>query len=132
MTDSNERSSRVEKVASVLRPLGEDPYRENRQFSLGISWACIGRRCIGCGGGYWETLSQAPSLLDRRGPSPGGGRSEDNVDKVIDEVVHVWLPKQRQLAHPATDLVLEVTQMCARWTPVAESNDDRPAMGEAP
>ncbi|WP_244179579.1 Mu transposase C-terminal domain-containing protein [Paraburkholderia aspalathi] len=37
----------------------------------------------------------------------------NDVDKVIDEVVHVWLPKQRQLAHPATDLVLEVRRRCA-------------------
>ncbi|MGF6297900.1 hypothetical protein OKW42_001230 [Paraburkholderia sp. WC7.3d] len=43
----------------------------------------------------------------------GGGRLGDDVDKVIDEVVHVWLPKQRQLAHPATDLVLEVRRRCA-------------------
>jgi putative transposase len=34
------------------------------------------------------------------------------VDTVIDEVVHVWLPTQRQLAHPATDLVLEVRRRC--------------------
>ncbi|MFA8328540.1 transposase family protein [Burkholderia ubonensis] len=34
------------------------------------------------------------------------------MDKVIDEVVHVWLPTQRQLAHPATDLVLEVRRRC--------------------
>jgi hypothetical protein len=49
----------------------------------------------------------------RRGPSTGGGRLRDDVDKVIDEVVHVWLPRQRQLAHPATDLVLEVRRRCA-------------------
>ncbi|WP_240674553.1 hypothetical protein [Burkholderia stabilis] len=34
------------------------------------------------------------------------------VDAVIDEVVHVWLPTQRHLAHPATDLVLEVRRRC--------------------
>ncbi|MCC8397691.1 hypothetical protein LJ656_34735 [Paraburkholderia sp. MMS20-SJTR3] len=27
---------------------------------------------------------------------------------MIDEVVHVWLPTKRQLAHPATDLIFEV------------------------
>ncbi|MFM0047287.1 Mu transposase C-terminal domain-containing protein [Paraburkholderia sediminicola] len=31
---------------------------------------------------------------------------------MIDEVVHVWLPTQRQLAHPATDLMLEVRRRC--------------------
>jgi putative transposase len=31
---------------------------------------------------------------------------------VIDEVVHVWLPTQRQLAHPAMDLMLEVRRKC--------------------
>ncbi|MCO8436870.1 DDE-type integrase/transposase/recombinase, partial [Burkholderia multivorans] len=31
---------------------------------------------------------------------------------MIDEVVHVWLPTQRHLAHPATDLVLEVRRRC--------------------
>jgi putative transposase len=37
----------------------------------------------------------------------------DDVDKVIEEVVHVWLPRQRQLAHPATDFMLEVRRRCA-------------------
>jgi len=49
----------------------------------------------------------------RRGPSQDGGRLGDDVDKVIDDVVHIELSKPRELAHPATDLVLEVRRTCA-------------------
>jgi putative transposase len=50
-------------------------------------------------------------------PSPcgriPGGRLDAAVETVIDDVVHEWLPAQRQLAHPATDLVLEIKRRCA-------------------
>jgi hypothetical protein len=35
-----------------------------------------------------------------RGPKAGGHRLSMTVDVVIDDVVHLWLPKQRHLAHP--------------------------------
>ena len=113
MADANERSSHVEKVASVLRPLGRGPLsREQAAVAgqlLGVHWTTVyrlRRRFLA------DPVASSVAPY-RRGPSPGGGRLGDDVDKVIDEVVHVWLPKQRQLAHPATDLVLEVRRRCA-------------------
>jgi putative transposase len=113
MADANERSSRVEKVASVLRPLGRGPLsREQAVLArqlLGVHWTTVYRLRL-----RFLADPVASSVAPyRRGPLTGGGRLGDDVDKVIDEVVHVWLPRQRQLAHPATDLVLEVRRRCA-------------------
>lgn len=121
MTEANEGSYRVQKVASVLRPFGRGPSsREQAVLAghlLGVHWTTgvsvaqeiPGRLCRK----LRRTVSSRPVAPYRRGPSPGGGRLEDDVDKVIDEVLRVWLPKQRQLAHPGTDLVLEVRRSWA-------------------
>jgi putative transposase len=113
MADANERGSRVEKVASVLRPLGRGPLsREQAVLAgqlLGVHWTTVyrlRRRFLA------DPVASSVAPY-RRGPLRGGSRLGDHVDRVIDEVVHDWLPKQRQLAHPATDLVLEVRRRCA-------------------
>ncbi|MDW9250221.1 integrase core domain protein [Burkholderia cepacia] len=54
------------------------------------------------------------STLEPRQPGRAtGGRLDAAVECVIDEAVHEWLPDQRHLAHPATDLVLEVKRRCS-------------------
>lgn len=113
MADASVTDDRAAKVASVLRPLGRGPLsREQAVLAsrlLGVHWTTVyrlRRRFLADP----VASSVAPH---RRGPSVGGGRLGGDADKVIDEVVHVWLPKQRQLAHPATDLVLEVRRRCA-------------------
>jgi len=113
MADPNETSSRAAKIADVLRPLGRGPLsKEQAVFAadlLGVHWTTVyrlRRRFLA------DPVASAVAP-QRRGPSTGGRRLGAAVDNVIDEVVHVWLLTQRQLAHPATDLVLEVRRRCA-------------------
>lgn len=112
MTVSEETANRAAKVADVLRPLGRGPLSKKLAIVaanlLGVHWTTVYRlrqRFLA------DPVASAV-IPKRRGPSEGDRRLGGAVDTVIDEVVHVWLPAQRQLAHPATDLVLEVRRRC--------------------
>jgi putative transposase len=76
--------------------------RARKRWSRAISWVAIGLPFIAC-------------VVDFVGPGykTGDHRLGAAVDHVINDVIRDWLPKQRQLAHPSTDLVLEVRRRCA-------------------
>ena len=48
-----------------------------------------------------------------RGPKTGSRRLDPAANQIISEVICDWLPRQRQLAHPSTDLFLEIGRRCA-------------------
>jgi putative transposase len=113
MAVAHETGGRAAKVAAVLRPLGRGPLPRAQAVVagrlLGVHWTTVyrlRRRFLA------DPVASAVAPLPR-GPTTGGRRLGVAVDVVIDEVVHLWLPKQRQLAHPDTDLVLEVRRRCA-------------------
>ena len=112
MTVSEEAVSRAEKVADVLRPLGRGPLSKKRAVLaanlLGVHWTTVYRLRRK----FLANPVASAVIPRRRGPSESSHRLGGAVDAVIDEVVHVWLPTQRHLAHPATDLVLEVRRRC--------------------
>ncbi len=87
MADASVTNDRAAKVASVLRPLGRGPLsRELAVLAgrlLGVHWTTVYRLRR-----RFLTDPVASSVAPhRRGPSIGGGRLGDDVDKVIDEVV---------------------------------------------
>jgi putative transposase len=112
MTVSEQADSRAAKVADVLRPLGRGPlskkHAEVAANLLGVHWTTVYRLRRK----FLANPVASAVAPKRRGPSQGGHRLGGAVDSVIDEVVHVWLPTQRPLAHPATDLILEVRRRC--------------------
>ncbi|MEX3817672.1 Mu transposase C-terminal domain-containing protein [Paraburkholderia sp. BR14263] len=112
MASSDETGSRAKKVAAVLRPLGRGPLTRVQAKRAGqlfdVHWTTVYRlrqRFL---------ANPVTSALDpqHRGPTPGGRRLSPAVDNIIEEVVQSWLPAQPQLAHPATDLVLEIRRRC--------------------
>lgn len=112
MASSEEIEARAAKIASVLRPLGNGVLsREQAKRAaqlLNVHWATVYRlRRRFLANPVTSTLQPSPC-----GRIPGG-RLDPAVETVIDDVVHEWLPAQRQLAHPATDLVLEIKRRCA-------------------
>jgi putative transposase len=123
MASSDETNSRARKVAAVLRPLGRGPLTRVQARRAGqlldVHWTTVYR--------LRQRFLADPviSALDpqHRGPTPGGRRLSPAVDDIIEEVVQRWLPAQRQLAHPATDLVLEIRRRCvaARLEPPSRS-----------
>ncbi|WP_304993847.1 Mu transposase C-terminal domain-containing protein [Burkholderia plantarii] len=62
-----------------------------------------------------------------RGPKAGGRRLGARAEAIIDEVLTTWLPRQPQLAHPLSDLVLEIRCRCAAAgvTPPSRNSVDR-------
>lgn len=112
MTVSEETDIRAAKVADVLRPLGRGPLSKKLAVLaanlLGVHWTTVYRLRRK----FLQNPVASAVAPKRRGPSKGDRRLGGAVDTVIDEVVHVWLPTQRQLAHPATDLMLEVRRRC--------------------
>jgi len=76
---------------------------------LGVHWTTVyrlRRRFLS------DPVTSAISLRSP-GPKTGDHRLGAAVDHVINDVIRDWLPKQRQLAHPSTALVLEVRRRCA-------------------
>jgi putative transposase len=112
MTVSEETDIRAAKVADVLRPLGRGPLSKKLAVLaanlLGVHWTTVYRLRRK----FLQNPVASAVAPKRRGPSKGDRRLGGAVDTVIDEVAHVWLPTQRQLAHPATDLMLEVRRKC--------------------
>lgn len=112
MTVSEETDIRAAKVADVLRPLGRGPLSKKLAVLaanlLGVHWTTVYRLRRK----FLQNPVASAVAPKRRGPSKGDRRLGGAVDTVIDEVVHVWLPTQRQLAHPATDLMREVRRKC--------------------
>ncbi|HDR9162051.1 Mu transposase C-terminal domain-containing protein [Burkholderia cepacia] len=112
MASIEERAARAAKIASVLRPLGNGvlsrQQAERAAQLLGVHCTTVyrlRRRFL---------ADPVASTLEPRQPGRAtGGRLDAAVECVIDEAVHEWLPDQRHLAHPATDLVLEVKRRCS-------------------
>lgn len=107
-----EIETRAAKVALVLRPLGRGALSrkqaERAAQLLGVHWATVYRlRRRFLANPVASALQPLPRGRSRR------GRLDTAVESVIDEVVHEWLPAQRQLAHPETGMVLEVKRRCA-------------------
>jgi len=77
MADANERRSRVEKVASMLRPLRRGRSRENRPLSLGqllgVHWTTVYRLRRR----FWADPVASSVAPYQRGLTPGCGRVGD-------------------------------------------------------
>lgn len=112
MASIEERAARAAKVASVLRPLGNGvlsrKQAERAALLFGVHCTTVDRlrrRFL---------ANPVASALQPRQPDRAiGSRLDVAVECVIDGAVHQWLPDQRQLAHPAIDLVLEGKRRCS-------------------
>lgn len=109
MASIEERAARAAKIASVLRPLGNGvlsrKQAERAAQLLGVHCTTVYR--------LRRRFLADPVASTLEPSQPGratGGRLDAAVGRVIDEAVHEWLPNQRHLAHPATDLVLECSE----------------------
>ncbi len=111
MASSDEIESRAAKIASVLRPLGNGELsREQAKRAaqlLNVHWTTVYRLRR-----RFLANPVASTLQPSRCGRMPGARLSAAVETVIDEVVHEWLPAQRELAHPATDLLLEIKRRC--------------------
>jgi len=114
LAERNALTERAIKVAQVLRPLGTKPLsmQQARVASklLNVHWTSVyrlRRRFIA----NPVASSVAPNA---RGPKVGGTRLDAKAEEVLDDVLRIWLPRQRELAHPLLDLWTEVKRRCQR------------------
>lgn len=68
----------------------------------------------------FEFIKQRPGLRASTvatkvtGPKTGTRRLDIEIEHIIDAVLTDWLPRQRFLAHPLKDIVLEIRQRCRK------------------
>ncbi|WP_250517726.1 Mu transposase C-terminal domain-containing protein [Caballeronia sp. INDeC2] len=112
MVKARDPEDRANEIARVLRPLGNGPLTKAQALTaaqlLDVHWTTVyrlRRRFLA------NPVTGAVMPRDR-GPKTGGRRLNERAELIIDEVLMRWLPKQRQLAHPLSDLTLEIRRRC--------------------
>lgn len=112
MVKTRDTEDRANEIARVLRPLGNGPLTKAQALTaaqlLDVHWTTVyrlRRRFLA------DPVTSA--VMPRgRGPKTGGRRLNERAELIVDEVLTSWLPKQRQLAHPLSDLTLEIRRRC--------------------
>jgi len=112
MVKARDTEDRANEIARVLRPLGKEPLTKAQALTaaqlLDVHWTTVyrlRRRFLA------DPVTSA--VMPRgRGPKTGGRRLNARTEVIVDEVLTSWLPKQRQLAHPLSDLTLEIRRRC--------------------
>jgi putative transposase len=107
----SEVTEREIKIASVLRPLGTGPLSRKQAIVAGklldLHWTnvyLLRRR-------YLANPVASALLPLRHGPKLGN-RIEVQVESIVQAALHLWLPKQKQQAHPLLDLCKEIGRQC--------------------
>jgi putative transposase len=95
----------------VLRPLGNRRLTREQALRtaqlLKVHWTSVYRMRR-----RFLASPVASSVAPRKqGPKPGG-RIDVLVESIVQAALHLWLPKQKQLAHPLLDLCKEIGQQC--------------------
>jgi putative transposase len=113
MVKVKESEDRANTVARVLRPLGNGPLTKAQALKaaqlLDVHWTTVYRlrqRFLA------NPVTSAVKPRER-GPKTGGHRLSERTEMIVDEVLMTWLPRQRLLAHPLTDLTFEIRSRCA-------------------
>ena len=108
------RTERELAIARVLRPLGAAAMsRDQAKLAgelLGLHWATVyrlRRRFLADP----VASAVAPKV---RGPKAGTRHLDVQAEKIVSDVLHLWLPRQRELAHPLLDTWTEVRRRCRR------------------
>jgi putative transposase len=113
LVKARDTDDRANEIARVLRPLGKEPLTKAQALTAALNCLmCIGPPSIALGDVFWPIRSLARSCLVARGPKTGRRRLNERAEVIVDGVLTNWLPKQRQLAHPLSDLTREIRRRC--------------------
>nr|WP_256983510.1 Mu transposase C-terminal domain-containing protein [Caballeronia sordidicola] len=96
----------------MLRPLGTQPLSKAQALQaaglLNVHWTTVYR--------LRKRFLADPVISAvrprERGPKAGSRRLGARTELIVDDVLTTWLPRQRLLAHPLTDLTLEIRRRC--------------------
>ena len=111
MPSSAAITEREIKIASVLRPLGTKPLTREQALAasklLNVHWTNVYR--------LRRRFLASPVVSSvvpaKKGRKPGH-RLDADVESIVQAALHLWLPQQRQLAHPLLDLCKEIGRQC--------------------
>src|SRR5258708_14663124 len=111
MVKAYESEDRENTVARVLRPLGSGPLTKAQALKaaqlLDVHWTTVYRLRQ-----RFLVNPVASAVKPReRGPKTGGRRLSERAELIVDEALPIWLPRQRQLAHPLSDRTLEMRRL---------------------
>lgn len=111
MVKARDPEDRANEIARILRPLGNGPLTKAQALTaaqlLDVHWTTVYRLRR-----RFLANPVTGAVMPDRGPKTGGRRPNERAELIIDEVLTSWLPKQRQLAHPLSDLTLEIRRRC--------------------
>src|SRR6218665_3723592 len=111
------------KIASILLPLGSGPLtREQAVVAsklLGIHWTHVYRLRL-----RFLANPVVSAVLPAKPGRKSSPRHVQRAEAIIEDVLHGWLQRQRQLAHPLLDLYMEISRRCvqAAVKPTARNN----------
>jgi len=98
-------------IADVLRPLGTSPLTRDQALTasnlLNVHWTHVYR--------LRKRFLASPvvsSVAPRKTGRKPGPRLDPDVELIVQTALHLWLPRQRQLAHPLLDLCKEIGRRC--------------------
>lgn len=114
MTEASSITARETQIARVLRPLGSAPMSRAQATTagrlLGIHWTSVYRLRR-----RFLLDPVASALLPRKdGRTNDPQRLPGNVEAIVRDVIETWIPKQRELAHPALDVHMEIRRRCLK------------------
>ncbi|MEO7128971.1 MAG: hypothetical protein ABI040_08950 [Rhodoferax sp.] len=99
MTSASGASDRAIRVASVLRPLGKDPLTREQALAasklLGVHWTHGYRLRRG-----FLASPVASSVAPGKKGRKTGMRLNPQIESIVQASLHLWMRRQRQLAHP--------------------------------
>lgn len=112
MANDDRPTEREIRIARVLRPLGTKPMTRSQAVMAGklldLHWTSVYRlRRRFLGDPVASSVAPKPP-----GPKPGNRRVAPPVEQIIADVLALWLPKQRELAHPQLDTWMEIRRRC--------------------
>jgi putative transposase len=114
VTEASTVTARETKIARVLRPLGSAPMTRAQARTaahlLGVHWTSVYRLRR-----RFLADPVASSLVPRKdGRKNDPQRLPGSVESIVQDVIETWVPKQRELAHPALDVHVEIRRRCLK------------------
>ena len=111
MTQDPDPEARNARIAKVLRTLGDrSTLRQTKAAAslLGVSWSTLYRMRRR----FRHDPVESSLVPKPPGPAKGRGKLSTEAERVIEQVLTEWLPRQKRLAHPVRDVTMEVRRNC--------------------
>lgn len=101
----------------VFRKLGTAPLPRKRAKKIGELLGLDTSSVYRLRRRFLQIPMASALILHGPGPRPGELRLDATVENIVSDVLTDWLPRQRYLEHPLTELIAEIRKRCT-WADV--------------